>query len=312
MAEIKENNKSSNTGKIVLIILTVLLLGLNAVQFYFNHTQKKKIVEKDTQIEEQGTQIKEQIAKLETLESELSTKSAELEALGADNSELNDQLKDLQSKIAYAKSRPNISHSKLRELRAQVAQYSNMLKQQEATIADLTKKLNIQDTMITDLKIEKTALIDTVSNKNSKITYLSDEVEKGKKLKAHDFIVTAVKKSGKEHFDEIYKSKELHKVKVDFTVGENPIADIEQKDVYVQIVEPNGSTIYDLQQGGGELKKADGSSTFYTIKNTVTYNRSAQKLTINYQKNSEYTSGSHKINVFADGLLIGSGSFQVK
>ncbi len=312
MAEIKDNKKSSNTGKIILIILTVLLLGLNAIQFYFNHTQKKKIVEKDEKIETQGKQIEDQIAKLETLQADLEATSAELESLGADNSELKAQLEDLQSKIAYAKSRPNISHSKLRELKAQVAQYSNMLKQQEVVITDLKQKLAIQDTMITDLKVEKTALIDTVSTKNSKITYLSEEVEKGKKLKAHDFVVTAVKKNGKEHLDEIYKSKELYKVKVDFTVGENPIADIEQKDVFVQITEPNGNTIYDLQQGGGELKKSDGSSTFYTIKNSVTYNRSAQRLTVFYQKNSDYVSGTHKVNVFADGVLIGSGEFQVK
>lgn len=312
MAEIKDNKKSSNTGKIILIILTVLLLGLNAVQFYFNHTQKQKIVEKDEKIESQDNQIKEQISKLETLQAEMEAQSAELEKLGADNSELNTQLEDLKSKIAYAKSRPNISHSKLKELKAQVAQYSNMLKQQELVITDLKQKLATQDTMITDLKVEKTALIDTVTNKNNKITYLSDEVEKGKKLKAHDFIVTAVKKNGKEHFDEIYKTKELYQVKIEFIVGENPIADIEQKDVYVQITEPSGNTIYDLQQGGGELKKSDGSSTFYTIKNTVTYNRSAQNLTVLYQKNSDYVSGIHKVNVFTDGILIGTGQFLVK
>ena len=70
--------------------------------------------------------------------------------------------------------------------------------------------------------------------------------------------------------------------------------------------------MYDLQQGGGELRKSDGTSAFYTIKNTVTYNRDSQKLTILYQKNSDYSSGVHKVNVFADGLLIGSGQFRVK
>ena len=312
MTETKQGSNTSNTGKIILIILTVLLLGLNAAQFYFNYTQKNKIVEKDIKIENQDAQIKEQIVLLENLETQLYERSIELDSLGADNSKLNEELKALQSKIAYAKSRPNISHSKLRELKEQVKQYTKTLNIQEAEIAELRIKLNVQDTMITDLKVEKTALIDTVSNKNSKINYLTGEVEKGKKLKAHDFIVTAVKKNGKEHLDDIYKSKELYIVKIDFTVGENPIADIEQKDVYVQIVEPSGSTIYDLQQGGGELNKSDGSSTFYTIKNTLTYNRSAQNVIVNYQKNSEYISGLHIVNVFSDGLLIGSGSFQVK
>ena len=81
-----------------------------------------------------------------------------------------------------------------------------MLQKQESEINDLRSKLAIQDTMITDLKVEKIALIDTVNTKQAEITYLSDEVQKGKKLQAHDFVVTAVKKNGKESFDEIYKS----------------------------------------------------------------------------------------------------------
>jgi len=312
MAEDVVVNEKKSKGKgwiVFLLILALGLIGLNVFQFLSN----KKATETQTELlGKKETELQTTIKELEDIKTKLETTQKKFKALGTTNTALEEQIANLEKDISYAKRRPNISRRKLRDLKEKVTQYTTMLKTQEAEIIALKEQLAIQDTMITDLKVEKVAMKDTITTQIKAIDALEETVEKSKLLSAHDFKITAVNKKGKEKFATIYKGKKLYKVKVDFTIGAHTTADIEAKDVYVQIIDPAGKTIYDLQQGGGEMQLADGSSKFYTIKKNISYTRSAQTLTVDYIRGTTYEPGTHKVNIFADGKAIGSGQFKVK
>ena len=258
----------------------------------------------------------ERKAEIEDLQGRLENVIAEKEALGLEVDDLKVQLEDLE-KVKKQLSR---SYGRLNKAKNTIAQYERMLREQEAEIHSLRAQVAQQDTIIKVLKVEKIALQDTISKKQEESVYEKEEKEKGKKLVAKGFKIGIKDSKGriKYKYDKrqggyIYKTKDLVKNSyIEFTIAENPIANIESKEVYVQLLDPANTTIYDLQKGGGDFEDTEGNSLFYTSKQDITYNRSAQKLSIDYSRGTKFEKGTHKINVFTDGILIGSGQFIIK
>lgn len=306
-----ENKKSK--GGIVLWIFVILFLIGNIVQgilFTYPHFTQLPAVQDSL-----ATKKQELAATLDTLSNikeKLIQTQTDLAEKGIQNEELNSQIAELEATLKKAKRNEGWALGQLGKLKNDKKAYETMFRQMEQEIAQLKETTAQQDTMITELKVDKAALQDTIVELEEDVEYLEDEVDKGKTLVASDFKVTAVKSNGKEKFDENfeYKSKHLHQAKIEFTIAENKIADIEQKDIYVQIIDPSGTTIYDLQQGGGEME-VEGKALFYTIKQAINYDRQTQRMTVMYKKNADYSEGAHKVNVFADGRSIGSGKFIV-
>lgn len=315
MAEITQQPKKNNTsngGKTILIIVVVILLLLNAVQgILFTYPHLTEVPAMRDSLELREAEIAETLKDLQKLKQSLEKTKAELEAMGIENTELNSQLEELNVTLDKAQKSKGWALNQMNKLKADKKAYEQMLNQMETRIKNLEATAAQQDTIINELKQEKVAMTDTLNMMNENMNTLQDEISKGKTLVASEFQVTAVNKNGKEKIKDEYRSKDLYQAKIEFMIAENQIADIEKKDLYMQIIDPSGSTIYDLEQGGGEFE-ANGEPLFYTINQPITYNRSSQKVVIMYQKNSDYESGTHKVNVFTDGKRIGSGKFEVK
>ena len=84
------------------------------------------------------------------------------------------------------------------------------------------------------------------------------------------------------------------------------------KELILRIIEPSGTVLFDLSSGGGSFTNAEGKTDFYTDKQNVMFDNSKQTITFLYSKGSEYEEGTYKVEVYAQGYLIGEGSFVVK
>ncbi len=309
MAEQAEKKKSG--GKGFLIVLVILLLLGNLAQGYFNYKQHTDGTVLTDSLSNKKTELAETVEELDILEADLQATKDTLEARGVEITQINELLETVRAERDRAVNARSGDLATIRSLRSNLSQYKKMFLQMEEEINQLKKTTALQDTLITELKVEQVALKDTITGLEENVVDLEEDVRKGKKLVASDFGIVAVKSNGKEKVKEIYKSKDLANMKVTFSISENKIADIGNKAVYVQIVDPSGNTIYDLSGGGGEFE-VDGSSMFYTQKQDVGYDRSKKELTVNYSRGADYDSGTHYVNVYSDGFKIGSGSFQVK
>lgn len=309
MAEQAENKKSG--GKGFLIVLVILLLLGNLAQGYFNYKQHNDGTVLADSLTEKKTELAETVEELNSLEEDLQATKDSLEARGVEITDLNELLETVRAERDRAVSARSGDLATIRSLRANLTQYKKMFLQMEEEINQLKKTTAMQDTLITELKVEKVALKDTITGLEENVEDLEEDVRKGKKLVASDFGITSVKSNGKEKVKEVYKSKDLQNMKITFRVRENKIADIGNKELYIQIVDPSGNTIYDLSGGGGEFEIA-GIAMFYTNKQDVGYDRSTKEVTLNYERGADYDSGTHYVNVYSDGFKIGAGSFQVK
>ena len=99
-----------------------------------------------------------------------------------------------------------------------------------------------------------------------------------------------------------------HKLKINFTIVKNITAETGERTLYVRITKPDN----------GVLSKSD-SNTFpyenrelvYSIKKYIEYNGEEQNVTVYWDVEEFLYAGSYRVDIFSDGTLIGSQSFNL-
>jgi hypothetical protein len=79
----------------------------------------------------------------------------------------------------------------------------------------------------------------------------------------------------------------------------------------MKVVGPEGSTLYNESAGSGTFK-FQGQDALYSTKKTIDFTQAAQEVTIYWQKGSDYAKGKYTVELFSDGMRIGSGEFELK
>lgn len=312
-----EKEKKSG-GKGIFIGLIVLLLAGNILQFFLGYQkdveQDEKITTQQNSLDTLQKEKTEFIAKITQLETELETAIKEKEALGIDVEGLKADLSKLRKDKAYY-SANFIKPSVRKEMEAKLVNYELMLNQQNEEIRHLKAKNDTLFKSTVDLKKTIVTKNDTIQGLEQVKKDQAAELEKGRTLKANGFAVTAIKNpdKNKTNFEvtQIYKDKDLVQTQINFEIGSNPIAFIEEKAVYVQVLSPNKEVLHDMAKGGGKFT-AEGKEMTYSIKQNIMYNRETKKVSLIFDKPAAYAIGKHEIRVWCEGKVIGTGSFTIK
>ena len=130
------------------------------------------------------------------------------------------------------------------------------------------------------------------------------------RLKIEKFQVFAIDSKGKERSNE-FRNRQIDQLKITFVLGENKVAPITGKKMWIRIVDPNSNVLFDLTKGSGTFM-FDGRELFFTEKKEILYDRSQQTVIVYYQKGSEFPLGSYNVEIYTDDYVVGSGTFIVK
>lgn len=287
----------------VFIIITFLLLA--AVVFFY---YQKSELEKENAKQEQ--EISSTYLKLDSISSELDQKILTIEQLGGNI----DTLKILKEQLEKDK-RQLISAGKgqrkqIAQLNDRVAGYKELLLMKDEEIEEL-KEINEQLTEENStLKVEKNQLNESIKALEQNKKELASKVATASKLEIAGLKVYAVNSKGKERESE-FRNRHIDNIKIQFTVLENEIAPVEGKELLLRVIAPDENVLFDVATGSGSFT-FKGREMFYTAKQEILYDKSSQQVTYLYDKGSEYAIGQHKIEIYTDDYLMGSGSFTVK
>ncbi|CAM3762216.1 hypothetical protein [Aquirufa aurantiipilula] len=138
---------------------------------------------------------------------------------------------------------------------------------------------------------------------------LVEKVSVAAAMRAEGVNVYAISSRGKEVG--IHKSKKIDKIRVIFHLQENPLASKEVKTIYLRIIEPTGQTLSDYSLGSGSFT-FKGKELSYTAKQRIFYENNHQSVEFIYARSVPYREGKHEIELYAEGFLIGLGSFEVR
>ncbi|MFN8436614.1 MAG: hypothetical protein U0V72_03155 [Cytophagales bacterium] len=308
---VQENKKGS--GRAVLIGILVALLGVSGIEGFMIFNKNKTVTAQKDTISTISKENLALISKIDSVQKSLqeqieqgNLQQSQIDSLNKMNAELEESKKALRSQLAGVPAMKSRYEAKLAEAKLLIEEL-----QGKVDNSDSLKNAMYADIM--SLKNEKAKLLDSLNRIISEKEELKKTVKVAQVLKADNFHVSVLKKSGKEKDDDAmaYKAKNIDKVKVTFQVMENKVAVAETKSFYLKVIGPDGAVIYNESTGGGELDE-DGSKTNYTSKQDLLYDGKKQNVTFLYHNQGTWQKGLHRVEVVCENKNIGSGTFVVK
>ena len=142
---------------------------------------------------------------------------------------------------------------------------------------------------------------------------LTEKVTSAAVLKAYKITAMGVRGSGDKE-KEMDKARRVEKVKVCYTLGENPLLSAGAKTVYIRISRPDKLI---LSQGVGDDYSFNykGEILQYTMRSTVNYQNKAMDVCaywINRSTKENLPEGVYVVSVYADDFEIGQSSFELR
>jgi hypothetical protein len=310
MAEVTENKKKGSKKGLILAFI-IILLAINAVQVWMNLSKSQEIDKKDLKILTQQTKIDSVQAKLDNAIQELEIKKMQIANLGGDTTNFAASLRKLISERDNLAKESKNNYLKFQALESQIKDAIALREEAELKVTRLEVLLAKQDTVIYKMKMAINDKLDTINDLKVARQQLAQKVAMASILRAENITTAAISNKGKEKLGGEYRAKNLEKLRISFVLGENKVATKEGKDVYIRVVEPDGSALFDLATGGGSFMY-HGKEIFYTLKQNTLYNGTSQKIGFEYLKGSPYKLGINKVEVYCEGNLIGETHFTIR
>lgn len=310
-----ENSPQKSKTNGALLAALIIMTGLAGVSSYLYFDQKKVSENQEVTISERVEELSTTRVKLDSISTALDAKIAEVKKLGGDVSELEKVKSQLEEDKAALRRGNRVSiakyESKIKQYEAFLAEKDTLiagLQRENVTLATNVKTLDDENI---GLKTQRQQLKDSVSTYVAQNTDLTNKVTRAAALKAQNVKVFAVNAKGKVKEDDSYKAKRLDKIKLVYTLLDNPLTREEAKDVYVRVLDPDGAVVSDMANGSGTFV-VDGSETVYTTKQTVNYTNSNQNVELMYSRGIPYKPGKYTVELYSEGFRIGSGEFAVR
>ncbi|MEM6841018.1 MAG: chromosome segregation protein SMC [Bacteroidota bacterium] len=300
-------DSGSNKRKILLIVIGLLVLTNLIALFLFYQNNEKKT----TELQTSQTELQETYAKLESISNELDLKIEEIQKLGGDVEELRLIRETLEQEKEQLQNDQVLAQKRYNQISARVEGYRELLLSKDKEIAELQRENEVLFAENTELKEEQQELNKTITEINSNNEQLAEKVAVASQLEAENIKVIGLNSRGKGKERDRYRSNQLEQVQVTFNIAKNDVAEIKGRDIFVRIVEPSGSVIFDVAKGSGTFM-LDGEEIFYTMKKDILFDNTGQALSFLYEKGSDYTEGRHQVEIYADDYIIGMANFEVR
>ena len=277
-------NKKNTLQVVVGSILILLLIGVTVLLISEKRANNELVQEFNLEKEDLENQYTDFAKQYDELKLTVSNDSLSvlLEQEQLKTQRLLEELRTVKSTNATEIRRLKKELATLRKVMIgyinQIDSLSRLTTHQKEVIADVTRKYNVASQQISSLAEEK-------KNLNKKVTLAAQ-------LDATNINIFAANKRGKK----AKKVKDVVKLKINFTIVKNITA----------------------KPDNGVLSKSD-SNTFpyenrelvYSIKKYIEYNGEEQNVTVYWDVEEFLYAGSYRVDIFSDGTLIGSQSFNL-
>jgi hypothetical protein len=301
-------NQTSQTPKKnsnVIYFLIVVVLALLATDVYL-YLQKNK---SDTKIVYQNDEKTRLQTELDSLEAQIEQvnagKTKMSAALQAKNDSLKAKIRVLRSELAKGK----LTVAELAKAQEDVKQLRYFVTKYTADLEEL-KKQNVSLTSERDTL--KTNLV-TAAKKDSDLTKQNKELDtkvkvaSALKIATVDIVAYKIKGSGKEV--DTKRSGPAKKIKINFTVASNAVAEKSMHDIFVRVIDPTGNLITGTDSG---TFNADGQDLQFTYKTAIEFKDDGSGYTIDWLNPVPFQKGSYTVLLYADGYTMGKTSFPLK
>lgn len=305
------DSKNSQSKKGIVIVFIAILLAINAVQFFMNLDKKQTIEVQHQTIKSQELDISGMMTQLDSVETELTLKRAEIMKLGGKIDEMDLLLSQVRKDRDQLKKEKNLAAADLEKYKARVEVLMLQLTLSDSKISQLTSQ---RDSLFKfNQKLEKK--IEQSNDSMRLMAYNQKELEQkinvASALRAGPIQVNALTDRGKLKEGPVLKSRHIHKLRISFQLLPNEVAQVGGREVFLRVIEPDGSTLFNTSMGGG-LFLFEGKEIPYTLQQSILFENNNQQVAYIYLKGNPFRTGKHTIELYAEGFKIGEGDFIVE
>ncbi len=302
--------KSSSQYIVIFLILSLIVTVL--VLFYLmqnNLSTQKSQYEK--LLSEQKTGYEKDLKKLQD---DLQEQIEKARQLGDDKKSIVDSLentiKRVQGDREALRKTTQLSQDQVKKYKDKIEAYEMLLQAKDKEIDKLRATAETLYKENSNLKDIKNQLITENIEEKTKREQLQTKVDEAAIIKGENVQVNAVDKRGKETSGGQYRASRIEKLNISFSIADNKIAKIGNKDIYLRVIEPTGAVLVNPNTGG-ELKLPNQTLN-YSARQQILFDNSRQRVNFVFARTGEYQSGRHNVEFYCDGQRIGGGSFDIR
>ena len=287
----KGNPKGSPVGMIVTsIVLGVALLLL--IYMYFD--KKSKMVEMETVL----------TAEKDSLANELRHMVVAYDTLKTNNDTLNAGLQKQKNKIVQLLS---INASNVQLIKKYKNEITTMREIMKSYIVQIDS-LNTRNKMLTSENSEIKEQITQVRNTNTELSKVKEEltskVEVASVIQAKNIVAVSLNKKRKE----TTRIGSLDKLRICFTLRENPLAKAGPKDVYMRVIRPDSLVVSSSPDNLFEYK---GNKIIYSANRQVDYMNQDIEVCIFMDNKGDFIIGNYSVELYLEDNIIGRTNFML-
>jgi Tfp pilus assembly protein PilN len=287
--------KNQHKGILPMIVLIILMAGALGYLVYEYQDQKSRMVE----MEEVLTSEKD------SLTHELENIMYRYDTLKTSNDTLREQIFMEKKRIKY-----------LLRLQASNAQKIKLYKREIKTLREIMKSyirqidsLNTRNKMLTEENIQVKSQLHSIKKSKEKLEKekeeLTGKVEIASVIPAKNITVAPLNKKGKVK----NKVDKIVKLKVCFTLRENPIAEAGYKTVYMRIQRPDSIL---LSGPEAEVFPVEDNKLVCSAKREVEYLNKDLDMCIFWTNDGSLIPGKYSVYLYLEGHNIGETTFLLK
>ena len=275
-------------------LLILLLIGVTILLISEKQTNKELVMEFNLDKEDLENQYTDFVRQYDELKLTVSNDSLSvlLEQEQLKTQRLLEELRTVKSSNATEIRRLKKELASLRKVMIgyinQIDSLNRLTAQQKEIIADVTQKYNAASRQISNLSEEKKNLTKTVTL--------------AAQLDATNISVQPTNKRGKT----AKKVKDIVKFKINFSIVKNITAETGERTLYIRITKPDNDV---LTKSPSNTFPYENRELVYSIKKYIEYNGEEQTVTVYWDVEEYLYAGTYRVDIFTDGTLIGSQSF---
>jgi predicted nuclease with TOPRIM domain len=289
----------------VIYFLIVVILALVGSDIYLLLTKNKTesiVITQQSDKERLRTELDSLENQIEQVNSGKTKITAELQAK---NDSLKVKIKDLRQQLDKGKltvAELHKAQEDVKQLRYFVTKYTADIDELKKQNESLTTERDTLKTNLVAVKQKATTLQKQNEDLGTKV-----QIASALKIGSINIATLKLKSSGKEV--EKNRAAVTKKIKIDFTIPSNAVAEKRLHDVYVRIIDPTGNLMTQTDSGNFQ---ADGQDFQYTFKAAIDFKDDGSGYSIDWVNPGTFQKGSYTVILYSDGYTMGKSGFTLK
>jgi len=281
---------------IILVVVLVLIIAGAGYYIYRQHNQMKDLQQQsELAKDELSDEYQDLVIDYEGYQTKISNDSiiAKLETEKMKVQRLQDELRTVK---ATDTKRISELKKELETLRAILRNYV----QQIDSLNKINQQLTTENRQVTAKYNQATQTVSQLTKEKEQLTVT---VQMASKLDASGITVNGLTNKNKVT-DKINK---MVKIEVQFVISKNTTATPGEKTVYIRIMKPDDDV---LIKSKSNVFTFENNEITYSSKRTIEYGGDELPVSIYWNIEEYLTPGTYRVDIFADGNLIGKKSFK--